>query len=73
MESLKRHAELAGEEEPKLIVVVARVTTERWEMETLEFQWECELAKEHKHEQTVVAWQASMADSPSRTPEDITS
>jgi hypothetical protein len=73
MESLKRRAEFAGEAEPELIDVVAKVTAEQWELETPEFQRECEVAKEREHDQAVAAWKASMADSPSRTPEEIAS
>ncbi|KAJ7798678.1 hypothetical protein B0H14DRAFT_3492276 [Mycena olivaceomarginata] len=43
-------------------------TAERWELETPEFQRECEIAEqEREHDQAVAAWKASMADSPSRT------
>ena len=71
MESLKRRAELSGEAPPQLIDVVAKVTTERWEQETPEFQRECELAREHEHEKAVAAWKTSLADSPKDTPEDM--
>ncbi|KAJ6478369.1 hypothetical protein C8R45DRAFT_934138 [Mycena sanguinolenta] len=70
MESLIRRAQLSGEEPPKLIDIVAKVTAERWDQETPEFRLECEIAKDREHEQAMDAYRASLADSPSQTPEE---
>jgi hypothetical protein len=55
----------------KQIDVVAKVTAETWEGETPAFRHECELAMVREHEQAVKAWEASLADSPTRSPEEI--
>jgi hypothetical protein len=71
MASLTRRAELAGEAAPKRIDVIAKVTAECWEQETVEFQRDCKLAMEHKHQQVLKGWEASLLDSPTRTAEEI--
>ncbi|KAJ7772153.1 hypothetical protein B0H14DRAFT_3164805 [Mycena olivaceomarginata] len=69
--SLKKRAELAGEPVPQTIDVVAKVTAEVWDEESPEFQRECELAMEREYQATVRAWEASLADSPNQTAEEM--
>lgn len=69
--ALKRRAQLAGEPEPKPIDVISKVTKEVWEEETPEFRKECELAMEREYAESLKAWEQSLADSPTRTPEEI--
>ncbi|KAJ7712788.1 hypothetical protein B0H16DRAFT_1479102, partial [Mycena metata] len=68
---LNRRAELTGEEPPKKIDVISKVTKEVWEEETPEFQKECEVAMEREYAESLRAWEQSLADSPTRTPEEI--
>ncbi|KAF7357239.1 hypothetical protein MSAN_01318900 [Mycena sanguinolenta] len=70
MEGLQSRAQLSGEAPPQLIDVVAKVTAERWEQETPEFRRECELSLDREHQQALAAWEASLADSPTETPEE---
>lgn len=69
--SLKRRAELTGGELPKTIDIVAKVTAEMWEDESPAFKRECEVALEKEYQQAMQAWEASLADSPTRTAEEI--
>jgi hypothetical protein len=71
MESLGRRSALSGDPPPKKIDVVAKVTAELYEQETPEFQKDCELAMEREYQQALKGWEASLADSPTRTPEEI--
>ncbi|KAJ7870631.1 hypothetical protein B0H14DRAFT_3573811 [Mycena olivaceomarginata] len=73
--SLKRRAQLSGESEREgermPIDLVAKVTAEVWAEETPAFQRECEVAMEREYQQTLKAWEASLADSPTRSAEEI--
>ncbi|KAJ7040783.1 hypothetical protein C8F04DRAFT_1309654 [Mycena alexandri] len=69
--ALKRRAELEGSPAPKVIDIISKVTKEVWEEETLEFQKECEVALEREYAESLEAWEQSMADSPTRTPDEI--
>ncbi|KAJ7306866.1 hypothetical protein DFH08DRAFT_975891 [Mycena albidolilacea] len=75
VESLKRRARFAGETvaeaERMPIDVVAKVTSEVWAEETPAFQRECEVAMEEEYQKVVKAWEMSLADSPTRTAEEI--
>ncbi|KAJ7058603.1 hypothetical protein C8F01DRAFT_1304260 [Mycena amicta] len=71
LESFKRRAELDGQEMPKPIDVISKMTAEAWLAETAAFRDEVELAAEREYQQTVKAWEASLADSPTRTPEEM--
>ncbi|KAJ7876649.1 hypothetical protein B0H13DRAFT_1893562 [Mycena leptocephala] len=71
LESLKRRAERTGEKMPEHIDVVRKVTANIWEAETAAFQHECELANEREYQQMIKAWELSLADSPTRTAEEI--
>ncbi|KAJ7301194.1 hypothetical protein DFH08DRAFT_978973 [Mycena albidolilacea] len=53
MASLTRRAGLAGEAGPKHIDVIAKVTVECWDQETVEFQQDCELAMECEYQQAL--------------------
>ncbi|KAJ7255784.1 hypothetical protein B0H12DRAFT_1232953, partial [Mycena haematopus] len=69
---LKRRAELSGESVPtKPIDVVAKVTAEAWDEESFEFKQECEVRLEREYQAEVKAWEASLADSPTRTADEI--
>jgi hypothetical protein len=72
-ESLQRRSALAKEPLPKKIDVIAKVTAELWAQESSEFQEDCELAMDREHHQALKGWEASLADSPTRTPEEIAS
>ncbi|KAJ7702937.1 hypothetical protein B0H16DRAFT_1748003 [Mycena metata] len=69
--ALKRRALLEGLPEPKVIDIISKVTKEVWEEETPEFRKECELALEREYTENVKAWEQSLADSPTRTPDEI--
>jgi hypothetical protein len=71
MESLTRRAALSGEPLPKKIDVTAKVTAELYEQETPAFQKDCELAMEREYQQALKGWEASLSDSPARSPEEI--
>jgi hypothetical protein len=42
-----------------------------WAEETPAFQRECEVAMEREYQQKLKAWEASLADSPTRSAEEI--
>jgi hypothetical protein len=73
--SLKRRAQLSGESEREgermPIDVVAKVTAEVWAEETPAFQRECEVAMEREYQQKLKACKASLANSPTRSAEEI--
>ncbi|KAJ7707884.1 hypothetical protein B0H16DRAFT_1481518 [Mycena metata] len=69
--ALKRRAELEGTAEPKSIDVISKVTREVWEEETPEFKRECELALEREYVESLKAWERSLADSPNKTPKEM--
>ncbi|KAJ7803805.1 hypothetical protein B0H14DRAFT_3486977 [Mycena olivaceomarginata] len=69
--ALKRRSEAAGEPMPEYIDVIAKVTAEVWGEETPAFQHECQLAMEREHQEDLRGWEASLADSPTKTPEEI--
>jgi hypothetical protein len=71
LESLKRRCDLSGEPMPLKIDVIAKVTSEVWETEQPAFQHECTLELEREYQQRLKAWEASLADSPTRTPEEM--
>ncbi|KAK7020804.1 hypothetical protein R3P38DRAFT_3547991 [Favolaschia claudopus] len=75
IESMKRRAELAGEPELDMkrvpIDVVAKATADAWAAETPAFQHECEVAAEEEYKEAIEGWRASLADSPTRTPEQM--
>ncbi|KAJ7049327.1 hypothetical protein C8F01DRAFT_1265521 [Mycena amicta] len=71
LESLKRRATLDGQEMPKVIDVIVKVMPEIWGEEMAAFRDEVELAAEQEHQQAVKAWEASLADSPTRMPEEM--
>jgi hypothetical protein len=71
MASLTRRAVSSGEAPPNRIDVIAKVTAECWDQETPQFREDCELAQEREYQQALKGWEASLADSPTRTPEEI--
>ncbi|KAJ6556066.1 hypothetical protein B0H19DRAFT_1376963 [Mycena capillaripes] len=73
LEALKRRAEVNGKPAPEAIDIVAKVTAEVWEEESPEFRKECEIAMEREHKIAIKGWEESLADSPTRTPEEIAS
>ncbi|KAF7373976.1 hypothetical protein MSAN_00610300 [Mycena sanguinolenta] len=70
LEALTRRAELSGEDLPRKIDVISKVTAERWEAETAGFKAECQVAMEREYEAALKAWESSLADSPTQTPEE---
>jgi hypothetical protein len=66
-----RRAALAGENPPKKIDVIAKVTAEMWESESAAFKEECQAGLEREYQQTLKGWEASLAESPTRTPEEF--
>ncbi|KAJ7864437.1 hypothetical protein B0H14DRAFT_3603594 [Mycena olivaceomarginata] len=71
LESLRRHAKMSGEDMLRTIEVVAKVTNECFEEENVAFQKEVEVAYAKEYQLSLKAWEASLADSPTRTPEEI--
>jgi hypothetical protein len=71
LESLKRCADLDGGPMPKTIDVISKVTAEMYAGESPAFRDEIELAAEREYQQSVKAWEALLADSPTRTPEEM--
>jgi hypothetical protein len=71
MAALTRLAKNSGSPLPIKIDVIAKVTAEVWEEETPAFKKECEVAMEEEFQQATKAWEASQADSPTRTAEEI--
>ncbi|KAJ7438839.1 hypothetical protein B0H11DRAFT_1634609, partial [Mycena galericulata] len=71
MASLNRRKARSGEEVPAEIQVRNAVTKEVWEEQTLAFRADVELQMEREHEVALVGWKASLADSPTRSPQEI--
>lgn len=73
---VKEHVEKRLEKSPaegeSSIKLVAKVTSERWEQESPDFKRECETAMEREYQQALKGWEASLADSLTRTAEEIT-
>ncbi|KAJ7114742.1 hypothetical protein C8R44DRAFT_740117 [Mycena epipterygia] len=69
--ALKRRAELAGEAPPSSIKVSNMVTVDCWDEETPAFQAEVKVACEVEYQKALKAWEASLADSPNKTPEEL--
>ncbi|KAJ7019389.1 hypothetical protein C8F04DRAFT_888098, partial [Mycena alexandri] len=70
IQALQKRAEYTGGEPPHPFAVQNDVTKECWEGETEMFQAETVRLMEREYEATVKAWEASLADSPSRTAEE---
>ncbi|KAJ6452359.1 hypothetical protein C8R47DRAFT_1083775 [Mycena vitilis] len=64
-------AKYTGEEPPAPIAVQNKVTKECWDDESREFQEELIRARNREHDIVLKGWRESLADSPSRTPEDF--
>jgi hypothetical protein len=60
-----------GEEPPASIAVQNSVTQEVWDEESGHFQDEVRRARDIYHAGVVKAWEESLADSPSKTPEEF--
>lgn len=69
--ALQRDAEFAGEPMPSRIAVTTEVTKEAWEDETAPFKEEVKVALDREYELALVGWRASLADSPTKTPEEM--
>ncbi|KAJ7602792.1 hypothetical protein DFH06DRAFT_1351026 [Mycena polygramma] len=69
--ALKRRAGRTQEDAPEAIDIVAKTTAEVWEEETPAFKKECEVAMEREYQMALKGWEASLADSPTKTPEEI--
>ncbi|KAJ7074819.1 hypothetical protein B0H15DRAFT_806620 [Mycena belliarum] len=69
--SMQRRAKQTGEKLEAKIKLISDVTNEVWAEETPEFQEEVEVALERDYQAAVKAWEASLADSPTMTPEQF--
>jgi hypothetical protein len=70
-QALLRRSEHTGVELPKKIKIQNEVTKEVWDEETPEFQAEVERTRDKHHAAMLKAWEESLADSPSKTPEEL--
>ncbi|KAJ7908409.1 hypothetical protein B0H13DRAFT_2331394 [Mycena leptocephala] len=70
-DSLQRSARYSGEKVPADIVVKNQVIKEMWEDETHKFQAEVKAAVEREYQLALVGWKASLADSPTRSAEEM--
>lgn len=71
MEGLRRRAKYTGDEVPKEIQLRNQVTQEIWDEKSDAFKEDLALQLERDHETAIRGWKASLADSPTRTPEEI--
>ncbi|KAJ7033528.1 hypothetical protein C8F04DRAFT_1183975 [Mycena alexandri] len=69
--ALKRRCTWTGEKPPTAIAIQNAVTKEVWEEETLGFREEVKLLWEHEYQRALKGWEASLADSPTRTPAEL--
>ncbi|KAJ7025442.1 hypothetical protein C8F04DRAFT_1269179 [Mycena alexandri] len=69
--SLKRRAVFTGEQVPKQLALQNAVTKEVWDEETPGFQKEVTALWEREYNQALKGWEASLADSPTRTPQEL--
>ncbi|KAJ7440828.1 hypothetical protein B0H11DRAFT_2252646 [Mycena galericulata] len=67
----KRTAKRTGGEEPKELTLRNAVTQEMWDEETPARQKEIKDALEREHQLKLKGWKASLADSPTRTAEEM--
>jgi hypothetical protein len=70
-DSLQRCARFTGEKVPADIAVKNQVIKEMWDDELPEFQGEVKAAAEREYQLALVGWKASLADSPTRSAEDM--
>jgi hypothetical protein len=70
-ESLQRNARYSGEKVPADISVKNQVIKEMSEDKMPEFQGEVKAAAEREYQLALVGWKASLADSPTRTAEEM--
>jgi hypothetical protein len=56
---------------PKTINVIAKVTNEVYEAESLGFRHECDLVYEREYQMILKGWEALLSDSPTRSAEEI--
>ncbi|KAJ7024806.1 hypothetical protein C8F04DRAFT_1192100 [Mycena alexandri] len=70
IEALDKRAKYTGADPPHALAVQNDVTKECWEGETEIFKAETARLMEREYEATLKAWEASLADSPSRTAEE---
>jgi hypothetical protein len=71
LEALKRRCEVSGDEMPKTIDVISKVTIEVYEEESPGFKHECDLVYEREYQMLLKGWEASLSDSPIQTAEEI--
>jgi hypothetical protein len=71
MEAIKRRAEYTGEKVPAVLALQNLVTKEVWDEEEPAFQEEVKLVWEREYQASVRGWEASLSDSPTRTPEEL--
>ncbi|KAJ7863884.1 hypothetical protein B0H13DRAFT_2353934 [Mycena leptocephala] len=70
-EAIQRRAMYTGEKVPATLALQNQVTKEVWDDEPPAFQEEIKLAWEREYQASVKGWEASLADSPTRTPEEL--
>jgi hypothetical protein len=71
LEAMKRRHDVSGEVMAEKIDIIAKVTGEVWDKETPVFQHGCQMDCEREYEQRLKAWEVSLNDSPTRTPEEL--
>ncbi|KAJ6530770.1 hypothetical protein B0H19DRAFT_1082481 [Mycena capillaripes] len=69
--ALRDRAKREGKPPQQKIDVVSKVTTRIWEGETAGLKKECEIVVEREYQEALKAWNALLADSPTRTAEEI--
>ncbi|KAJ7874259.1 hypothetical protein B0H13DRAFT_2348671 [Mycena leptocephala] len=71
MASIQRRSQHSGEKVPAVLALQNKVTKEVWEEETPAFQAEIRVGWEREYQVALKAWESSLADSPTRTPEEM--
>ncbi|KAJ6603277.1 hypothetical protein DFH09DRAFT_1068447 [Mycena vulgaris] len=69
--ALQRRAEFTGETVPGALSLANKMTQEAWDLETPGVQEEVREALEREYQTALVGWKASLADSPTRTPQEM--
>jgi hypothetical protein len=62
---------MSGEVIPEKIDIIAKVTGEMWDKETPVFRHEHQMDCKREYEQRLKAWEASLNDSLTQTPEEL--
>jgi ABC-type transporter MlaC component len=71
MAGIVRRAAFTDDDMPAALKVRNEVTKEVWEEETEAFQQEVKTNLEREYQASLAAWKNSLADSPTKTPEEM--